>query len=391
MRRDHAATPISLPSVGLTLLVLTALVGASACPKVPSLPPPTVKAWTVVQRTTPVSTTLVGQVAAYLEVELRAKVGGILEKRLFEPGAMVRKGQPLFVIDRRPYQASLDNAVANLAKAESALLEANQNVDRYRPLLDQSAIPKQTFDTADSQAKQAAAMVEAAKAAVEQARLNLDNATIESPLDGQIGKAEIDVGGLVQQGQTVLAKLSQNHPAYVYFSISEREFLFIAERELARAKTLSAQSREYPVRLILADGTQFAHEGKLDFADRAVTPQTGTLTLRALFPNPDQLLRPGMYGKVVLVYDTRENAVLVPQKAVKEVLGKYFVVVVGAGNLPEDRAVRMGPRVGEWWIVNEGLAAGERIVVEGIQKVKAGTTLNIETLTDEALLAPAGQ
>ena len=354
-------------------------------------PPPRVLVMVVSQKTVPVSTEFVGQVAAYLTVELRAKVSGILDHKAFQPGAMVKKGDRLFQIDPRPYEAALDDAKANLADAQADLLKAQQDVERYTPLQAENAIPKQTLDNAVAALAQAKAQVDARRAAVQQAELDLENCTILSPLNGQIGLSDLDEGSLVQVGTTLLATVSQNDPAYVYFAISERDYLFLMDKYLKdKAEGRVDDSRSRGVQLILTDGRLFPTKGMVDFADRAIQPQTGTLTFRALFDNPNGLLMPGMYGRIHAVYEERKDSILVPQKAIQETLGKYFVVVVGEKDVAESRPVKVGPRVGTSWIVEEGLKAGERIVVEGLLKARPGSPVTPELVTEEQLSAQAG-
>lgn len=334
----------------------------------------------------------VGQVGAYQQVELRSKVGGILEKRLFRDGEMVKTGQLLYEVDDRPYVAALDDTKAQLAQSEASLLKADMDVERYTPLLAEDAIPKQTLDNAVAQQRVSRAEVEARRATVRQAELNLADCTIEAPLTGQIGLHAVDVGALVTAGTTVLGTLSLNDPAYAYFSINEQEYLRLYEHALktqvepgkaAPGAPRNMEEIESPrAKLILSNDQLYPQEGEVDFMDRAVSPQTGTITVRALFPNPTGILRPGLYVKVRLVETKEEQAVLVPQKAVQEVLGQYFLAVVGEGDVVENRPVKLGIRQGAGWLVRSGVKTGERIVVEGLLKAHPGAKVKPRVLAE---------
>ncbi|MEW6367704.1 MAG: efflux RND transporter periplasmic adaptor subunit [Acidobacteriota bacterium] len=366
---------------------LAAAVSGISCQKAAAPPQaPEVKAMAVIQRTTPIHAEFVGQVAAYLEVELRSKVSGILKRRAFQPGAVVQMNEVLFEIDPRPYAAALDDAKALLAQSQAGLIKAQQDVDRYRPLQAENAIPKETLDNAIATLEQAKAEVEARQASVRQAELNLDDSLIRSPVNGQVGLQMIEEGGLATAGQTVLAKVSQNDPAYVYFAISETDYLDIVERwKREGTKALDEAASRARTHLFLVDGSPFPYEGKIDFADRAISEDTGTLMFRAQFSNPDLVLRPGMFARVRVTYTTLPDALLVPQEAVSQVLGKYFVTVVAEGDVAEMRPVRVGPRIDNLWVVLEGLKPGERVVVEGQLKAQPGTRLKITTVTESDL------
>jgi membrane fusion protein, multidrug efflux system len=341
----------------------------------------------------------VGQVEAYKQVDLRSKVSGILVRRNFQDGELVEKGQLLYVIDERPYVAALENAKGDQAQSEASLLKADMDVERYTPLYAENAIPKQTLDNAVAQQRVSRAEVESRRAAVRQAELNLEDCTIESPLAGQIGLHQVDEGALVSAGTTPLATLSLNDPAYAYFSISEQDYLKLYEHVLqtqgkdgkSGSGATDPERVESPkAQLLLSGDTLYPQGGQVDFMDRAVSPQTGTITVRALFPNPTGLLKPGLYVKVRLVEQKEEQAVLVPQKAVQEVLGQYFLVVVGQGDVAENRPVKLGIRQGADWLVKGGVSAGERIVVEGLLKARPGDRVKPTVVTEEQLAADPG-
>lgn len=376
LRRSRilVATRSSVFSMLAAVLVVTALAGCRNETKQPAASPPEVGVMIIEPRTTPLSVDIVGDIRAFREVELRPRVSGLVEKQMFRPGQMVTEGQPLFLIDPRPLDSALADQQARLIEAQAGLQNAQQDVERYRPLLADDAIPRQTFEQAVAAEQQARALVESRKEGVTRARLERSFAEVRAPVTGKIGLQQVEVGGLATASQTVLATVSTLDPVVVYFSLSEGEFLAFT-RKFQALREPSARAPEVPLQLILSDGSLYEHKGKFDFADRAVNPQTGTLTLRAVFPNPQELLRPGMTGRVRVVYDIAKDAIVIPQKAVTEMLGRQFVSVVGTGGKVEQRSVKTGDRIGDQWLVTEGLSAGETVVIEGVQKARPGTVV----------------
>lgn len=353
--------------------LLAALLSLAAC-KEPAKPVaaalPEVVVQTVVGQTTPLTVDLVSEIKAYREVDLSPRVSGVIVKQTFKPGQKVKEGELLFSVDPRAYDEAIIDAQAKLAESEAVLSRSRQDVARYKPLLPDNAIPRQTYDQAVASEQQNAAVVQARRAGLEKVRLDRSYADVRSPIAGQIGLQKVEVGGLATAGQTVLATVSTLDPVVAYFSIPEVDYINFARRHL----TVKPEGKT-PIELILADGSTYAQSGTLDFADRALNPATGTLTLRAVFPNPDGLLRPGMNTRVRIVYEVAQNALLIPQKAVTELLGKQFASVVVDGDKVEQRPIRTGARIGDQWLVEEGLKAGERIVVEGLQKAKPGAVV----------------
>lgn len=323
---------------------------------------------------TRLSLDIIGEIRAFREVELRSRVSGNLLDIKFQAGQKVKEGDLLFIIDPDPYQAALSNAQAGLAQARAGLSRVLQDVERYKPLLPDNAIPRQVYDQTVAQAAQEEAVVASKKAAVERAQLDLDYTRVRSPLAGRVGLQKIEVGTLVSAGQTVLATVSTLDPVVVYFSVSEDEYLAYSRRKEVPRQAGTPDSRK-AVELILADGEIYPEKGHIDYIDPTVNPTTGTLTLRAVFTNPKNLLRAGMNSRVRIYDDEIEAAILVPQKSVTETLGKYFVTVIGADNKVEMRPVNLGSRMGAEWLVKSGLKEGERIVVEGIQKARSGMTV----------------
>ena len=367
MSRLFKANVFSVP------LVVVSLLGMAACKeeaKPVAAPLPEVVVQTVVGQATPLTVDLVSEIKAYREVDLYPRVSGQIVKQTFRPGQKVKEGELLFSVDPRAYDEAIIDAQAKLAESEAVLSRTRQDVERYKPLLPDNAIPRQTYDQAVATEQQNAAVVQARRAALEKVRLDRSYADVRSPIAGQIGLQKVEVGGLATAGQTVLATVSTLDPVVAYFSIPEVDYINFARRHL----TVKREGKS-PIELLLADGSTYAQSGTLDFADRALNPATGTLTLRAVFPNPDGLLRPGMNTRVRIVYEVAQNALLIPQKAVTELLGKQFASVVVAGDKVEQRPIRTGARIGEQWLVEEGLKAGERIVVDGLQKAKPGAVV----------------
>ena len=325
-------------------------------------PPPAVVVATAVQQDEPIVREWIGTTAGDVNAEIRPKVDGYLLRRVYAEGSYVRQGQLLFEIDARQAQTSLRQAQANLAQAEAALAKAQRDVARYEPLAAQKAISQQELDNARSASEAASASVGALRAAVEQARLNTSWTHVTSPIGGIAGIAQAQVGNLVGP-QTVLAIVSKVDPIRVEFPMSEQEYLHFES---------DAAMRSAELELVLSDGRTHPHKGRITVSGRDVGVKTGTITMVGLFPNPGNLLRPGQFAKVRAVTDIRRAAVVIPQRAVNELQGVYQVAVVGPDGKAEVRPVKMGARVGSNWIVEAGLAAGERVVIEGFARVKNG-------------------
>jgi membrane fusion protein (multidrug efflux system) len=355
-------------------------VGAACSKKEAPPPPPEVLVAEVVQKDVPIYIELVGSTLGSEDVEIRARVEGYLVSINFTEGSFVRKGQLLYKLDPKPFEVAIDQAKANLATAQAALEKTDNDVARFRPLFERQAVSKQELDNALSAQQAAKAQVDAHKAAVAQAQLNLGYTNITSPVDGIIGTTQTKVGSLVSRGVTLLNIVSQLNPILFRCAIAEAEYLRLARLGATRDKALE---KKFGVELILADGTVFPHRGRLDAIERAVDPTTGTLTGQFRFPNPEQLLRPGQYGKARLVTEVKEGAVLVPQLAVQERQGLYSVMVVKPDATVEQRTVKTGERVGNLWIVDSGVRPGEKVIVEGLQKVQPGAKVVAKVVKTE--------
>jgi membrane fusion protein, multidrug efflux system len=355
-------------------LAAIAWLALAACTHPPEAAPtpraPAVSVVAVGQQPMPVYGRYVGQTEAVRTVEVRARVEGFLDQQLVPDGADVKAGDVLFVIDPRPFRIALENARAQVARDEARLANARQVAARYRPLAERQAVSRQELEQAEADEKAAAATMDTSRAAVEQAGLNLGYTTVRSPVTGRMGKPEVRVGSLVGKAEaTLLATVSTLDPMYVTFSVSEREALQVWRH---RPAELRARSGPSGLTITLTDDTPYPHEGRLDFVDRAVDPRTGTLALRAAFPNPERLLRPGQYVRLRVLLEERTGALVVPQAAVQESQGAASLFVVGPDQTVQARPVRMGPRLGTLWVVEDGVKPGEQVVVRGLQQIRPG-------------------
>jgi membrane fusion protein (multidrug efflux system) len=342
--------------------------------KVQDRPPPEVVVASVISQTVPIVGDYVARTEARQTVEIRARVGGFLEKVLFQEGSQVKAGQLLFVIDQRPYKATLQEARAALAQAQAALRQARKDVARQRPQVAEEAAPQVDLDNAESAEEQAGAANDRSKAVIARAELDLNFTEIRAPITGIIGKEEIAVGNLVSRDQTLLATISSWDPMRVVFSISEADYLRRAKMFEA-GKPFPAKQSAAPFELIMADNTIYPLRGELSFVDPTLNLTTGTLNVYVSFPNPNRLLRPGLFGRIQVVLEQRSDTLLVPQRAVQITQGVQSVLVVGSDNKVALRTVALGGRYQDYFIVNEGLHAGERVVVEGLQRAVPGGTV----------------
>lgn len=337
-----------------------------------SMPPAEVAIMTVTPQRIVMTTELPGRTEATRVAQVRARVPGIILKRVFREGSEVKAGDVLFRIDPAPFQATFSSTQAAVAKAEANLAQANLKVQRYKPLVETTAISKQEYDDALTTQKQAAADLASAKAAQETARLNLGYATVTAPISGRIGRAQVTEGALVGQGEaTPIATIQQLHPIYVNLTQSSAEVLQL-QRAMASGRLKKVGQGEAKVTLVTEDGRPYSHDGKLLFSDLSVEESTGAITLRAEFPNPDRLLLPGMYVRARLEQAVSENAITVPQQAVQRDPSGASVLLVGKDDKVTPQPVKVENAQGNAWVISEGLKAGDRVIVEGFQKVKPG-------------------
>jgi membrane fusion protein (multidrug efflux system) len=366
--------------VGLILAVLAALVlmGVSCSGQkvqnAPSATPMPVAVVKAIQMDVPVHAEWVATLDGYINAQIQPQVSGYLIRQNYQEGSYVHKGDVLFEIDPRSFQAALDQAKGQLAQARAQLYLADVNVKRDTPLVKERAIAQSQLDTETAAQMQAQAAIQAAEAAVEQAQLNLGFTKVLSLVDGIAGIATTQVGNLVSPA-AVLTTVSQVDPIKAYFPISEQEYLQFTSKLLktkASASDLLRTSDSRVLDLVLSDGSIYPRKGQVFFTDRQVDPQTGTIRVVGAFPNPGNILRPGQFGRVRALVGLRQGAVLVPQRSVTELQGTYEVAVVTAQNSISLRKVKVGDRVGSSWVINEGLAPGEEVVSDGTSKVRDG-------------------
>ena len=382
-----------LPQAPLRLLPLSALVlltGVVSCQKAPpppTMPPPVVQVMPVSRQNIERAVFFIGQIDSPQNVQVRARVESFLEKVLFTEGSEVKEGDPLFELDKKPYQAKLAAAQAKLAEARAALAKSELDVKRLTPLVAQGAAPERELDNAKTQSEVNRASVQSAEASLSSAELDLGYCDIRAPLSGRIGAREVAVGSLVGKGEpTLLATISQTDPMWFYCSISEVDYL-------AADRLASAAGRkvgELPVTLILADGSEHPEPGKWVFVDRIVDATTATIRARVEFPNSRQALRPGMFGRARLNVPSKEGHVLIPERAVTDIQGKSFVWVLAESGTVSQRSVTVAPyHQGANLIVLEGLEEGERIVTEGVHKLREGLPVTVAPAPGAAAPAPA--
>ncbi|HEU4616039.1 MAG TPA: efflux RND transporter periplasmic adaptor subunit [Kofleriaceae bacterium] len=342
-------------------------------------PPPTpeVGVITVQPESVMLSRELPGRTSAYRIAEVRARVNGIVQKRLFTEGSDVKAGQVLFKIDPAPYQAALESAQAQLARAEATAASTKSLSERYTKLIETNAVSRQEYDDAIAKQKSAAAEVAAARAAVKTARINLDYTTVVAPIGGRIGRSAVTEGAYVQQSAaTLLATIQQLDPVYVDLTWSSSDLMRM--RRALDSGELQTVEGKAKVTVMLEDGGEYPEPGTLEFADASVDPSTGSVTLRAVVPNPKSELLPGMFVRARLAEGTKSNALLVPQRAVlRDQNGRPYALVVDKTGKVDRRQLETERAVGDAWLVTKGLSAGEQIVIDGLQKARPGATVKV--------------
>jgi membrane fusion protein, multidrug efflux system len=384
--------------VKLTLL-LCGLLFALGCDNsrdkapAPSGPPPVVEVGVI--QIAPQSVTIVrelpGRTSAFRVAEVRARVNGIVQKRLFEEGADVKANQPLFRIDPAPYQAALESARAQVVRAEATADSAKLLAERYAKLIETNAISRQEYDDALAKQKTVAAEVAAARAAEKAARINLEYTTVTAPIAGRIGRSDVTEGAYVQAAQaTLLATVQQLDPVYVDLTWSSTEVMRV--RRAIESGQLVTEGGKAKVTIVLEDGRDYGERGTLQFADVSVDPTTGSVALRAIVPNAKAELLPGMFVRARLDEGTKPDALLVPQRAVtRDPTGKAVALVVDKAGKVERRILETDRAVGDAWLITSGIAAGEQVIVEGLQKARPGATVKAVPAKTEAGSAAAGK
>lgn len=361
---------------------------AGACRRGPQAAPPPLEVGVepVVQKDVSLVSEWVTTLDGSVNADIRPKLEGYLLRQLYKEGQVVKQGQPLFEIDPRQFRASVEQARGTLGQAEAQLAKTEKDVARFTPLAADRAISQQELDNALAAQRNAQAAVAAARAAVDQASLNLGWTRVTSPIEGIVGIARAQVGDLVNT-QTVMTTVSTVDPIRVTYGISEREYLRFAAS--INRKDYATTERGPALELVLADGSVFPEKGKAVLVDREVDPRTGTMTVRGFFPNPQHILRPGQYGKVRAALETRTGALLVPQRAVTELQGGYRVGVVGADGKAELRSVTPGAQVDGMWVIEQGVKPGESVIVTGLQFVRAGMPVKAKPAAAAPSAAPA--
>ncbi|MFC0218881.1 membrane fusion protein (multidrug efflux system) [Pseudochelatococcus lubricantis] len=365
--------------VGMSLL---ATLGVAACSDEsngqsaggrPAMPPSQVSVVTVQAEAIPITNELPGRITPTRIAEVRPRVSGIVIERVFTQGSNVKEGDVLYRIDPQPFRLQVESAKATMARAEASQLQARQQADRAKELQARNVASQQTLDNSVAALAQSNADVAAAKAALSTAELNLQYANVTAPISGRIGRALITEGALVGTGVgDVLATIQQLDPIYADFTQSVNELLDL-RRAAQAGRIVGANETEAPVRLLYDDGTPYRHIGRLLFSEATVDATTGQVTMRGQFPNPDGELLPGMYVRIQIEQGVEQDAIAVPQQALqRDTGGQALVYVVGANNVVEVRPVRAGRIVGERWVISEGLKPGEKVVVEGFQKIRPG-------------------
>src|SRR5580700_8336137 len=375
--RTEAGTKNSKRLAAAVVGLLTAV--SAGCERrvdsAPAPPVPRAEVTSVIQKDVPIEGEWVGTLEGYVNAQISPQVSGYLIRQDYKEGALVRKGQVLFEIDPRPFQAALDQAKGQLAQAEARMANADINVKRDIPEAEAHAIPQSQLDTDTQSLRGAKAAVEADQAAVEQAELNLGYTKVLSLIDGIAGVNTVQVGNLVGPS-TVLTAVSQVNPIKVYFPISEQEYLRMADGGGPGSVDWLTHASQIPLHLTLADGNAYPHPGRIIFADRQVSSETGTIQIVGEFPNPKNLLRPGQYARIQAPTGSITRALLVPQAAVSQQQGTYQAAVIGPDNRAQLRTVEVGPKVGTLWVIRSGLKPGERVGAVGAEKAKEGEPVN---------------
>jgi len=392
-----------LLGVGLSLLLVLGLIIGAVHPYKHALGSqpvalPTVEVLQVQQEDVPIYGEFIGTLDGLVNADVRAQVTGYLLKQGYQEGRFVKQGQLLFQIDPRPFQAALDQAQGQLAQAKAMLTNAQAvqrrtelDVERYTPLVKEQAASQQDLDNAVQNNLAALATIETAKAqirtyeaSVETAKINLEFTRLVAPIDGVAGQAQLQVGALVSPGSGVVTSVSTLDPIKAYFTVSEAQYLEWRNRFPTETSRWEAD-KKLRLHLILADGSTYPHEGTFYFSDRQINETTGAIRLAGLFPNPNNILKPGGYAKIRAVIRTEERALLVPQRAVSELQGGYQVAVLDAANKVTIRPVTVGPQIDRRWVIASGLNPGDRVVAEGVQKVRSGIQVNPKPFTTEAV------
>lgn len=370
--------------LGISLAVSASFVvaGCGAGNKPAQMQAAQVKVMQVIQQDTPLTSEYAGQIAGKDEVKVQSKVSGKIIEKYVTGGQFVQAGQPLYKIDSRQYESSVLQAQATLAQSEATLSNAETDLNRYQQLLESAAVAEQTVTTQQANVNAYSAAAAANGALLRKAQQDLDDTVVYAPMSGQLSVDDVAVGTFASAGSTNLVTIGSSNPVYAQFSISESDYLKFMS---VASKQGQGTTDGATVSITLSDGTQYPLDGRIVESDRALTQNTGTLTVKALFDNPDGLLLPGMFARVRVSGEVVPNAILVPQRAVQQLLGKSFVMVVGADGKSEARTVTLGDKVGSYYIIKDGVSAADTVIVEGLTSLREGMDLNVTTVTPDEM------
>jgi membrane fusion protein (multidrug efflux system) len=380
LRRCSPGSPLLFCA---SLLLVCCFAGCSSKEEKPAPPPPAVTVARVVRKDVNIEQDWVGTMLGNIDADIRPKVDGFLLTQLYSEGSYIKKGQAMFQLDQRQAQAAVQQAQGRLERARASLAQAQIDVRRYTPLVAQKAVSQAELDKAQSMERAATAEVDADQAVLDNAKLNLGWTTVSSPISGIAGISKVGVGDLMTP-TTIMTTVSNINPIYVDFSIAEQDYMRFTREKSGRDAGRSLQ-------LILGDTTVFPERGRALLVNREVDAKTGTIQVRAEFPNPGNVLRPGQYARIRAITEVRKGALLVPQQAVSELQGVYQVGVVGQDNKAAIKTVKLGPQFGDMWVVESGLEAGENVIVDGLQRVKTGMTVAPAQFKDTQANAQSGE
>jgi membrane fusion protein (multidrug efflux system) len=362
----------------LLFIILPLLLFSCGKEEPAQLPPPDITVFQTEAQEVPIYQEFVGQVYGFKDIAIRARVEGYLEGMHFKEGSRIKKGALLYDLESQPFEEKVAAQMSKLAEAKTMLAKAESDLNRIKPLAEQNAVSQSDLDAAVAQYDAFTASVEAAEANLRAAKIQLGYTKIYSPISGIIGRTRTKVGDFVGRSPNpiILNVVSRIDTVLVQFFITETHYLLLARRNISQSGSTDQNAREANLELILADGSLYPHKGNVDFIDREVDPTTGAILIQASFPNPDELLRPGQFAKVKAMANVVEGGILIPQRCVTELQGLFSVFVVNDGNEVEKRKVKVGPKVEQFWLILEGLKQGEKVVYEGLQKVKDGAVVN---------------
>jgi membrane fusion protein (multidrug efflux system) len=367
-----------LKTQNLLFIILPLLLFSCGKEEPAQLPPPDITVFQTEAQEVPIYQEFVGQVYGFKDIAIRARVEGYLEGMHFKEGSRIKKGALLYDLESQPFEEKVAAQMSKLAEAKTMLAKAESDLNRIKPLAEQNAVSQSDLDAAVAQYDAFTASVEAAEANLRAAKIQLGYTKIYSPISGIIGRTRAKVGDFVGRSPNpiILNVVSRIDTVLVQFFITETHYLLLARRNISQSGSTDQNAREANLELILADGSLYPHKGNVDFIDREVDPTTGAILIQASFPNPDELLRPGQFAKVKAMANVVEGGILIPQRCVTELQGLFSVFVVNDGNEVEKREVKVGPKVEQFWLILEGLKPGEKVVYEGLQKVKDGAVVN---------------